>query len=342
MSRILFIVKFREDSAGRCAYDGTPACYGGLYHSALFVVQMLRAAHVDAKLVQVCDNNDIDREVDRYKPDIVIIEGLWVIPEKFLILAQLHPRVRWVVRIHSEIPFLAYEGIAIQWVDGYVRQLQVYVAANSTYATRDLQVVVGSRYASKILCLPNFYPLLNQVAKRQNAFLDIGCFGALRPLKNQLLQGIAAIEFAEREKRSLRFHINERCEQMGDSVLKNLRALFDAPGRELVEHKWETREQFLETLSCTDIGMQVSFSETFDITAADTVSLGIPLVASSEIVWASPHAQASVTNVASIVQKLRDVTSSVFGWWIRKDSLKRLRTYCDHSRATWLHFAEQF
>lgn len=340
MSRILFIVKFREDSAGRCAYDGTPQCYGGLYHSALFVVEMLRAAGVQAKIVQVCDNNDIDREVFRFKPDIVIIEGLWVVPEKFLILAPLHPGVRWVVRIHSEIPFLAYEGVAMQWIEAYVRQFPVWVASNSSYAARDLEIVVGSRYAHKILVLPNFYPQGPQVTKSRNAFLDIGCFGAMRPLKNQLIQAVAAIEFADRQKRSLRFHVNKRCEQGGDSVLKNLRALFDAPGRQLIEHTWETRVQFRETLSHTDIGMQVSFSETFDITAADTATLGIPLVTSHEITWSSPLGQASATNVGSIVARLRDVTSTTLGWWIRRENIRRLRNYCDHSRATWLQYAE--
>ena len=36
-----------------------------------------------------------------------------------------------------------------------------------------------------------------------------------------------------------------------------------------------------------DIGMQVSFSETFNIVGADIVSQGVPLVASSEIPWAN-------------------------------------------------------
>lgn len=335
--RLLFIVKFRERYDGSCGYDGTPSCFGGLYHSALFVVQMLRAAGVSAKLVQVCDNNQIDREVAAYKPTDVIIEALWVVPEKFTILHKLHPSVRWIVRIHSEMPFLANEGIAIDWITRYVQHAKVFVASNSQYATHDLQAVVAP-YQHKILYLPNFYPTEPQEHKKPNHVIDIGCFGAIRPLKNQLIQVLAAIEYARGIRKHLRLHINTRCEQGGDAVLKNIRAMVAFAGATLVEHKWEMREDFLESLARTDIGMQVSFSETFDITAADTVSLGIPLVTSKEVVWATPECQADTTNAANILSKLRLVTG-IASTVIKKKNLARLRAYCAESRQVWLHFA---
>lgn len=333
--RILFIVKYRETYDGSCGYDGTPASYGGLYHSALFVVQMLRAAGVAAKLAQVCDNNDIDREVTAFKPSIVIIEALWVVPEKFDILSKLHPNVQWVVRCHSEIPFLAYEGIAMDWITRYVENPNVSVASNSQYATRDFKSIVGP---SQVYYLPNYYPVTPVRRKRPAPTWEIGCFGALRPLKNQLIQALAAIEFARSTGKGLRFHVNTRAEQGGDSVLKNLRALFVATGFQLVEHGWETREEFLQTLSKTDIGMQVSFSETFDITAADTVSLEIPLVTSKEVVWSATASQADTTNTASILRKLKEVAESAV---VAAENLARLRVFCGESRVTWLSFVNQ-
>ena len=334
MTRILFIVKYKEDYTGHCGYDGTPYSFGGLYHSALFVVQMLRAAGVQAKLVQVCDNNDIDREVAAYKPTIVIIEALWVVPSKFSVLAKLHPGVRWVVRLHSEIPFLAYEGIALQWITEYVRNHAVSVAANSQYATRDIQSIIGP---TRVYYLPNYYPAGHLGVKRPSKTWDIGCFGALRPLKNQLIQALAAIEFARLTNRGLRFHVNTRSEQNQGSILKNLRALFTNTGFQLIEHGWELREEFLETLMHTDIGMQVSLSETFDITAADTVTLGIPLVTSKEVVWSASESQADTTNTASIVAKLQAVTGSE-RTVIRNKNLAMLRMYCNQSREQWLSF----
>jgi hypothetical protein len=60
--------------------------------------------------------------------------------------------------------------------------------------------------------------------KAEDQFLDVACFGAIRPLKNQLMQGVSAIRCAESIHKTLRFHINaSRAEQKGDNVLKNLR-----------------------------------------------------------------------------------------------------------------------
>jgi hypothetical protein len=337
--RLLFVVKFREKYDGSCGYDGTPGSFGGLYYSALFVVQMLRSSGIQAKLVQVCDNNEIDREVAAYKPTVVIIEALWVVPSKFQVLRRLHPGVKWIVRCHSEIPFLAYEGIAMQWLNEYVREPNVSIAANSLYATRDFGSVVGPKYADKVAYLPNYYPAAPAEKKHSDGFLDVGAFGALRPLKNQLIQGLAAIEFARQTGHKLRFHINTRAEQGGDAVVKNLGALFSYAGYPLIMHHWQDRNEFLATLAQTDIGMQVSFSETFDITAADTVTMGIPLVTSREVTWASDHCKAEETNLASIVAKLRLVMSSV------KDSLihtniTRLRLFCNESQSLWKEFTE--
>lgn len=345
-NRFLFIVRYRENYDGSSSYDGTPASYGGLYHSALFVVQMLRAAGLEAKLVQVKDNNDIDREVTHCKPTHVIIEALWVVPEKFAVLIHLHSKVKWIIRCHSEIPFLSLEGIAMSWIVKYLAFPQVSVSSNSAYGTRDFRAIARIAYPSwthpeledRIPYLPNYYPVIVPSGhKRPDHTLDIGCFGALRPLKNQLSQALAALEFARSEGRPLNFHVNSRCEQGATNVLENIRALFASSGQKLIEHTWQTRSEFLHLVSQTDIGMQVSFSETFDITAADTVSLGVPLVTSNEVTWSDPSSQASPTNVASIVAKLGDVTG-VKSNQIKNDNLHRLRVQCDENRRTWLLF----
>src|ERR1700686_515277 len=104
--KVLFILK--KNSYG---YSGSYG-YGmsGLLNSAQFIVDMLNDNGVEAKLEIVNDNNDIDREVHKYKPDVVVVEALWVVPEKFDVLRKLHPRVKWIVRSHSDFPFLATEG----------------------------------------------------------------------------------------------------------------------------------------------------------------------------------------------------------------------------------------
>src|ERR1700688_2506570 len=97
--KVLFVLK---KSGYGCNYN-----YGtsGLLNSATFIVDMLNDSGVEAKLVIVNDNNDIDREVSNFQPDTVVIEALWVVPEKFDALKKLHPNVNWIVRIHSDLPF---------------------------------------------------------------------------------------------------------------------------------------------------------------------------------------------------------------------------------------------
>ena len=100
---ILFILK---KNAGYGCYHGAT----GLHNSAKFVVDMFLDAGVDAALAEAIDNNCIDRLVAEYQPDTVIIEALWVVPEKFDVLMPLHPDVTWIVRNHSKFEFLANEG----------------------------------------------------------------------------------------------------------------------------------------------------------------------------------------------------------------------------------------
>lgn len=343
--RVLFIVKKRT---GYCREHDHGYSYcdtlGGLFNSARFVVDMLVAHGVTAELVQVVDNNDIDREVTRFAPDIVVIEALWVVPSKFTVLTQLHPHVQWIVRIHSEIPFLSLEGVAVEWINDYVRLPNVSVGSNSVRATRDIRAIVradGLFMDRKVHFLPNWYPpdLRPTPVVKDPCHLNVGCFGAIRPFKNQFIQALAAIEFANQRGQRLRFHVNgERCEQLGDNVLRNMRALFAGTPHKLVEHGWETHDDFLQTIAGMDVSMAVSFSESFNIVSADAVTAGVPIVASAEVAWASSFTFADTTSVPSIMDTLDRVLSIPFKWWIKGSNLRGLAKYDRASEKAWLHY----
>jgi hypothetical protein len=116
----------------------------------------------------------------------------------------------------------------------------------------------------------------------------IGCFGAIRPLKNQLLQAICSLRYAAEIGRKLEFHINgTRLEPPGgDGVVKNLVNLFKYAKRAtLVQHAWMDHDSFLELVETMDMNMQCSFSETFNNVSADSVSMMVPVVASKEVAW---------------------------------------------------------
>jgi hypothetical protein len=299
--RALFILKNQLDYSH--GY-GTKKS-SGLRNSAQFVSDMLVAAGVPSKVVIVTDNNDIDREVTQFQASHVFIEALWVVPEKFDILVTLHPNVKWIVRIHSEIPFLAQDGIAVDWIKKYVAHPNVFVAANSGRAVRDLNVFADC----KVIYLPNFYPA-HFAKPRKFSFpkhiLNISCFGAIRPLKDQLIQAIAAVQFANNFRLALNFHINATRVEQGEGILKNLRSLFANSEHQLIEHEWQAHSDFLKTIRGMDLALSVSFSETFSITTADAVAQAVPVVTSPEIVWSSRRSQADPTDSADIVDKIYD------------------------------------
>lgn len=329
--RILFILKRSSEYGYSYGYNAS-----GLRNSAEFVVEMLRAGGIDAKLVIVTDNNDIDREVTEFRPSIVVIEALWVVPSKFAELVPLHPGVKWIVRVHSDWPFLAQEGMAVEWIIDYLRHKHVYVAFNSLRIAEDV-LALHPRHRDKVLYLPNYYPIREHVPMHTNSdVLKIGSFGAIRPLKNQLIQAVAAIEYANRQEKKLEYHINGTRSEGGDEVLKNIRALFNLTHHKLVEHKWMTHPEFLDLLATMDFCLAVSFSETFCIVAADSAAVGTPLICSDQIPWATSLSIVPPTHVSSIVRRMERVHGS-FKTALIEGNRQSLHAYSRLSRAVWLH-----
>jgi hypothetical protein len=310
IAKVLFILKKRTMPFYN-SMTGEYSTSSGLLNSASFVVAMLNEQpHIEAILEQVVDNNDIDRLVTQHQPTHVCIEALWVVPSKFSVLTQLHPTVQWIVRYHSEIPFLALEGVALEWTLEYLQHPNVTIAPNSGVLFTDLQrlaLLVGG--VDQIKYLPNYYPIdtLRLPHPKTDHTLDIGCFGAIRPLKNQLIQALAAVEFARLHNVPLRFHVNGSRVESGSTVLKNIRALFAGlpADYELVEHDWLDHTEFVDLVRSMDLGMQVSFTETFNIVTADFVANGVPVVASEAIRWLDPDSWADPDSVPSILEAMR-------------------------------------
>lgn len=349
MPKLLFVLKKREITESET--KSNKYCTStGLLNSATFVVDMLNRNDISADIVTVVDNNDIDREIAKSQPTHVVIEAFWVVPEKFDVLKKLHPSIIWIVRNHSEIPFLAIEGIAINWTLEYINR-GIVIAPNSPRAYSDTYKIVEASYGKEIAdaqvwYLPNFYQIkkTGPKVKSDADTLNVGCFGAIRPLKNQLIQAIAAISFARSHNKKLRFHINvARLEDNGNVILRSIRSLFDGIDPEecvLVEHDWLKHDDFLDLVNHMDIGLQVSFTESFNIVAADFVACGVPIVVSKEISWMPQDFVCDPTSGKSIVKKMNDV---LYGWHLfskERKALKFLTRYNERSITTWLETFE--
>jgi len=290
----------------------------GLYNSAKFVVDYL-SKFMDAKLVSVTDGNGVDKVVTEFDPDIVVLEALWVSPLKLNELVNIprHKKRKWIIRIHSKAPFLANEGVALKWIYEYGLINNVLIAPNTTELTEQLRFALP---LGEYIYLPNIYKFedFEDKSKLNNndKIINIGCFGAIRPMKNTFHQALACIEFAELKNKTLRFHVNtSRVEQSGENVVKNLRSLFENNRHELVEHKWYHHKDFLSTVSEMDMGVQVSFTESFNIVTADFVAANVPIIAGEDIEWMPDFLKCRPTSQKDLVKKLKWVYNNK---WISK------------------------
>jgi hypothetical protein len=361
--RVLFILKTRPTGPyGSWNYseDGKPLA-SGLSVSATQMAYALDELGIQNKLVQVIDNNCIDREVTQYRPTHVIIEAFWVVPEKFDILRKLHPNVKWIVRNHSKSDFLSHEGGMVGWALDYVKK-GITLACNSPEATQDfkaLAVSVGADPAH-VVYLPNYYRVqrpsfspwmyvwkflrwigingTRPVAK--DGVWNVGCFGAIRPLKNHLHQAMAAIKAAEHFGYKLKFHINaNRVEGKAEPILNSVRQLFARhPQHELVELGWMNHDEFTKLVATMDLVMQVSNSETFNIVAADAVAHHVPVLVSDEIPWLDGEYDANPNSVIEMTVRLLHVWRGSGNSYLQRDQRTQLANYAATSKALWYHF----
>lgn len=297
--KILFLLKKR-------VYCGNSY---GLKVSCEMVAKALKDYEIESKIITIIDGNDIDREVHKFKPDICFLEAIWVTPTKLEEILKLHKKTHFDVRIHSKVEFLAQESLSFTWLAEYKKLSQSYhnfsISANNLDFIKEMNSTLGY----EMEYTPNIYPIqhgLQVNTKPIGNILSVGAFGALRILKNHLQMALGAIKVADNLDIKLRFHINDSStiEKEGNPIKKNLIAIFKDTSHQLIINNWEHHGDFVQIVKSMDIGLQISMSESFNLTAADFVAHGIPVVGSSEIKFLSPWYQAEPTNFQDIVEKI--------------------------------------
>lgn len=305
----------------------------GLLNSARITAgQLKKHLHVKTEIEVCVDGNEVDKFLHKHKPHTCVIEALWVTPEKLRELTQLHKRIVFFVLIHSEIAFLANEGNAISWINEYNEIDRVYPAFNSKKTFEYFRHLdIADMY------LPNIYLDVEKRERRHrtptNVF-ECGCFGAIRPFKNQLIQAMAAIIFANRHGFLLRFHMNtSRVEQGGEGVLKNIRALFECNKHEFIEHGWKERDEFLHTISQMTIGLQVSLTESFNIISSDFVHENVPIVVGKTIDWMPESQKVDPEDLNAIVECMTESFQNRAS--VIRKSIRALNKYNRRSVQAW-------
>jgi hypothetical protein len=314
----------------------------GLGVNALHTVRVLRRAGVEVDAAPAAEPRDVHR-VLAMKPTVThcVLEAPWVCRAAMIELLQAFPRVHFVVRSHSQIGFLQVEPSAIQLLRELLvlqeNALNLTVAANSS----TLKHFFETAYGGHTLYLPNLYDFERVHRKRASAhssrLLRIGSFGALRLLKNHTTAAAAALMLARKRGCDLEFSVSLENETMGGgSILDALRKMFDGlEWATLVAHPWQDWANFRRTVSSMDLCLQVSMTETFNITTADAVAEGVPSVVSPTVEWAPDYWKADTDRLEDIVRIGGALLSSPEA---AADGLEALASFAEGAVARWLAY----
>ena len=314
----------------------------GLGVSALHTVRVLRRSDVTVEAVSAGDPADVKaRLAERPGVTHCVIEAPWVPRDAMAELLHAFPKVHFIVRSHSQIGFLQVEPGAIQLLRELLtlqdNSLNLTVATNSV----TLKWFFETAYGGHALYLPNLYDL-ERVARKKDIThtsrtLRIGSFGALRLLKNHTTAAAAALMLAKKRGCDLEFWVSLEDDTMGGmAVLDALRKMFAGlTWAKLVERPWEDWATFRQTVSGMDLCLQISMTETFNLTTADAVAEGVPCVVSPCIEWAPDYWMADTDRVEDVVRIGASLLASCEG---AEDGLEALAAFVSDATDRWIDY----
>jgi hypothetical protein len=335
--RVLFLLKERFYNSSKLSY--------GLINSATHIARFLERKGYDCKIETVIDSNFIDKEVFEFKPDFVIIEALWVSAEKLkeLIEIERYKHINWIVRVHSDVGFLSSETMAIKYINDYIdlKKKNLSIALNNKefdeYLSIDLHYKLD--YLPNIICknIKSFSP----DCERKD-HIDIACFGALRLLKNQCFQAICAIAAADKMGKTLHFHITKdaKSDQVINPVLNNLEQIFKKTHHKLIIHDWLDNMDFQKLIQKMDIGMQLSFTESFNIVTADFINNNRLILVSDCIKWMPDFLKTSTTDYNKVINDIIFTYENKNNILFKYISRRHLSKFNMAAKKEWLHFLD--
>lgn len=339
--KIIHVYKKRLTSGGSSA---------GLNVSSDMTARCQREFGFDSTSIGVIDANCLDRILFNERPSHLVIKAFWVPVEKIALLAKKYPSCQFIITCHSNPSFLGQERRGFSDIgkilDLYNTYPNVHVAANN----QDTATSFSSAFGALIPWAPNVICDHDQRMPHKdccnNDFLDVGLFCALRPMKNILTQALAAIEAARELQVDLRLHvITDRVEMDGDNIAKSLRDMFaivESDCVQLVEHNWMLHEDFLKLVAQMDIGLQVSYTESFNIVSFDFLSQNVPVVVGTSVSWAPREWQAPHDSVQGIKEKMIEMLTA--SWkkerYLHDAGVAALKIYNRNAIEQWIRLTD--
>lgn len=279
----------------------------GLGNSMAGTSQVLRQHGIRAEIWAIKGGDVLmqmlEKEQLRDKVTHVVIAALFI-PTRWLSrIAMRFPEIQFIVNCHSNVGFLQAEPEAIKKVreaaETYTSFHNLSAGANSK---RCIEAFYEA-YGLTLKYLPNLYNLDPHTPMTRpgwnGGLLRIGAFGACRVQKNFTTAAFAAVAIARQLKTSCELWMNsERTDGNGDVVYRAVQEVVrNVPFMTLKQLPWANPALFKETLASTHLLLQPSYTESFNLTAADAVAMGVPVVVGEAIPWVPTRWVANVDSV---------------------------------------------
>lgn len=300
------------------AYKNFPVAHHvshiGLGVSALNTAKVLRANGINTDVWPILSTATIVERIKsaRQRPTHIVIGAPWLPTLDLQVLVHQNSDIKFAVVCHSNVGFLMADPLAItkfrQMLDLEQGGLNFTAGGNSQRFCN----WIAAAYGRPCSWLPNLYFLndLQPVYRRpwDGGTLNIGSFGAVRPLKNTISAAGAALQLHNDLHVPVEFHISVGRIEGGSTVVRALDAMTDkVPGFTLVKQEWYQWTQFRQLIRRMDILMQPSYTESFNMVTADGASESIPSVVSDSIDWAPDDWKAELDDTLSIARTARNL-----------------------------------
>jgi hypothetical protein len=266
-------------------------CHIGVGLAAYLNEKVLRSHGIKFFPASVRHNIDIVNLILGHpKLTHLVISAPWLSTHDLTCLLKAFPRIQFAVICHSNVGFLQADVNGTRNLRDDIELARQYpnltVGGNSRKFVDWLRVAYNFPQA---VLLPNLYPLGSvPEQKHPGHTLHIGCFGAVRPLKNTITAAAAALALARRFGKQVEFHISSGRDETheGQQILNAIHQMVDGiPEFHLVSRSWMNWDFFQHVVRKMDLLMQPSFTESFNIVTADGIANGTPSVVSPAIDW---------------------------------------------------------
>jgi hypothetical protein len=237
----------------------------------------------------------------------VAISALFLATSDLARLVYQYPDTEFAIISHSNIGFLQVDPNAFRLLREGAELEQnaanFHIGANA----QKFQTWWTSTYQTRMLVFGNLYPFssIRHKPAWHGGTLRIGCFCAIRPLKNILTAAAAALECGTRLRPdSLEFYISGGRPEGGVGVVAAIQQMYaGVPRAKLIQNHWQNWPEFLATVGAMDLLLQPSYTESFNMVTADGIARGVASVIGEAIDWAPRNWEASTDSASDMANK---------------------------------------